>query len=83
MPDVPSFQDLLSDFSTEGFVGRSEQLALFEKALTASRPPFLILDVSGQGGVGKTTLLDAVRRRIGVEYLLDKAAGGSWSFRLW
>ncbi len=29
------------------------------------------------------TSLLAVRRRIGVEYLLDKAAGGSWSFRLW
>ncbi len=29
------------------------------------------------------TRLIAVRRRIGVEYLLDKAAGGSWSFRLW
>ena len=62
MSDVPSFQDLLSDFSAEVFVGRSEQLALFEKALTTSPPPFLILDISGQGGVGKTTLLEQFGR---------------------
>jgi len=65
MPNPPSFQDLLADFSDEIFVGRSEQIALFEKALTAARAPFLILDVSGQGGVGKTTLLEQFRRVAG------------------
>ncbi|HEX9386245.1 MAG TPA: hypothetical protein VF918_07990, partial [Anaerolineales bacterium] len=54
----PTFQDLLDDFSAEVFVGRGEQLTLFEQALEASRPPFLILNISGQGGVGKSTLLD-------------------------
>ncbi len=64
MPSDSSFQDLLADFSEEIFVGRGEQLALFEKGLTstATRPPFLILNVDGQGGVGKTTLQEQFRR---------------------
>lgn len=53
-----TFQELLSSFSKDVFVGRSEQLTLFEKALDAPRPSFLILGISGQGGVGKTTLLE-------------------------
>ena len=61
MSSIPSFQDLLADFSEEIFVGRSEQLSLFEQALNATRPPFLILAISGQGGVGKTTLLEQLR----------------------
>lgn len=62
MPEEPTFQALLAEFSDEIFVGRSEQLTLFERALTAVKPPFLILAVSGQGGVGKTTLLEQLRR---------------------
>ena len=65
MPNTPSFQNLLAEYSEEIFVGRSEQIALFEKAITSPRPPFLILDVSGQGGVGKTTLLERFRRVAG------------------
>ena len=61
MPAELSFQDILSGFSDDVFVGRTEQLALFEKALTAARPPFLILAVAGQGGVGKSTLLEQFR----------------------
>jgi hypothetical protein len=58
MTDIPSFQDLLNSFADEVFVGRTEQLSLFEGALSASQPSFLILNISGQGGVGKTTLLE-------------------------
>ena len=58
MTDTPSFQDLLINFADEVFVGRSEQLSLFEDALKASQPSFLILNISGQGGVGKSTLLE-------------------------
>ncbi|MCB0166851.1 MAG: ATP-binding protein, partial [Anaerolineae bacterium] len=61
MNNEPTFQDLLGDFSDEVFVGRTEQLDLFEKAITAARPLFLILAVHGQGGVGKSTLLEQFR----------------------
>jgi hypothetical protein len=39
------------------FVGRSEELALFEAALRARDLPFCVLFVYGPGGVGKSTLL--------------------------
>jgi hypothetical protein len=44
------------------FVGREAELALFERILTAS-PPFRVMLLHGAGGVGKSTLLDALRRR--------------------
>jgi len=62
MPNLPSFQDLLAEYAAEIFVGRSEHIALFDSALAISRPPFLILQISGQPGVGKTTLLEQFRR---------------------
>jgi len=61
MTNTPSFQDLLNDFADEVFVGRSEQLSLFEGAIKATKPSFLILNISGQGGVGKSTLLERYR----------------------
>ena len=58
-----SFRDYLTEFSESVFVGRIEQLELFTTAISADRPPFLILGVSGPGGVGKTTLLERFRSR--------------------
>ncbi len=57
-----SFQEALAGFSRHNFIGRTEQLALFERNLTARKPLFLIMAVSGQGGVGKSTLLKQLRR---------------------
>jgi hypothetical protein len=39
------------------FVGRQTEKELFQAALTAAEPPFLILHLYGPGGVGKTSLL--------------------------
>jgi len=39
------------------FVGRRDELALFEEILRASELPAIVLSVYGPGGVGKTTLL--------------------------
>lgn len=44
------------------FVGRDRELALFECMLDAP-PPFCVLLLHGVGGVGKSTVLDALGRR--------------------
>ncbi|RFF26718.1 MULTISPECIES: AAA family ATPase [unclassified Wenzhouxiangella] len=44
------------------FVGREPELGLFDRMLAAS-PPFRVLLLHGPGGIGKSTLLDAMRRQ--------------------
>jgi len=39
------------------FVGRHNELELFQSALTAAQPPYSVIHVHGPGGVGKTSLL--------------------------
>ena len=57
MSKTPTFQELLADFSDRTFIGRHTYLALFHHTFVASRPPFLILNLYGQAGMGKTMLL--------------------------
>jgi DNA-directed RNA polymerase specialized sigma24 family protein len=54
--------DLLDDARQKRFVGRRRELAGFDDAL-AGRSPRRVLFVHGQGGIGKTTLLQRFRAR--------------------
>ena len=59
MPELTTFQELLNNLSKRSFIGRIPQLTLFQNAfLTAPLPTFLILNVYGQAGVGKSCLLN-------------------------
>lgn len=55
----PRLGDLLTAARRRRFVGRADELGLFESALAAPELPFHVLHVFGPGGVGKTTLLGA------------------------
>lgn len=52
--------ELVASRRRRRFVGRGAELELFRTALEAAEPPFSVLHVHGPGGVGKTTLLDAM-----------------------
>ncbi|HEX3256991.1 MAG TPA: AAA family ATPase, partial [Pseudonocardia sp.] len=52
----------LDDARRLGFVGRAAELAAFDAALSGHTPA-RVLFVHGPGGIGKSTLLDEMRRR--------------------
>ena len=52
----------LDDARRHGFVGRTDELESFDAA-AAGASPARVLFVHGPGGIGKTTLLDELRRR--------------------
>ncbi len=52
-----SLGDYLTAARRRYFVGRENELALFERALSEPELPFFVLSIFGPGGVGKTTLL--------------------------
>ena len=53
--------DRLLRAAHDRFVGRDDPLSLFQEALTADEPSFVILYAFGPGGVGKTSLLREFR----------------------
>ncbi|MEK7256263.1 MAG: ATP-binding protein, partial [Bacteroidota bacterium] len=42
----------------KNFIGRKEQQATFRQNLESEEPDFLLFSVTGEGGVGKSTLLE-------------------------
>ncbi|WP_141012809.1 ATP-binding protein [Nocardioides sambongensis] len=61
-PDRGRLGALLDGARDRGFVGREEQLAAFADSVRGASDVRLHL-VHGPGGIGKTTLLDAMARR--------------------
>lgn len=54
--------DRLTAIQQKRFVGREEEIILFQKALTAPESPFAVLHICGPGGIGKTSLVKHYKR---------------------
>jgi tetratricopeptide (TPR) repeat protein len=61
MSDLGTWGDLIDAADDEQFVGRERELEQFEQEIGRQEPRKIIFFVSGQGGVGKSTLLDRYR----------------------
>ena len=59
-PPGDRIADRLASARRSRFVGREAEIELFRSALSARESPFVVLHVGGAGGVGKTTLLQAL-----------------------
>src|SRR5437588_4380268 len=51
------WDDIIGRAEEEGFIGRKEELNVFQQEINRAPPRYLVFYISGQGGVGKTTLL--------------------------
>ncbi len=56
-----SWDDLINEAEAERFVGREQELDLFRREISLPRPRSIIFYITGQGGVGKSTLLGRYR----------------------
>ena len=58
MPSKPkTIKELKEQRRRENFVGRTEQQQVFTENFAADEPKWVVLSVTGEGGVGKSTLL--------------------------
>jgi hypothetical protein len=60
---MPTLGQAVHAFEERVFVGRERELSVFDQWLSSASGATEILSVSGPGGVGKSTLLRAFRRR--------------------
>jgi len=58
---MPTIGEALAEDERALFVGRAAELAVFERWLAATPRPPEVLEVSGPGGIGKSSLLAAFR----------------------
>src|SRR5438552_10687995 len=56
-----NWDDIIVEAEEGRFVGREKELELFRQEIQRETPRFLIFYISGQGGVGKSTLLGQYR----------------------
>jgi len=52
------WDEVFDEVEAEHFVGRHEELESFRQQVSFTKPRYLIFYITGQGGVGKTTLLN-------------------------
>ena len=58
MPSKPkTIKELKEQRRKENFVGRTEQQQVFTENFAGEEPKWVVLSVTGEGGVGKSTLL--------------------------
>jgi putative protein kinase ArgK-like GTPase of G3E family len=58
MPVKPqSWKKLSSQRREQNFVGRADRIREFEQNFAGEEPNYMIFSITGEGGVGKSTLL--------------------------
>src|SRR5260221_7549143 len=55
------WDEVFEEAEAEYFVGRQQELESFRQHIGLKKPRYLIFYITGQGGVGKTTLLNRYR----------------------
>ncbi|MFL5626693.1 MAG: tetratricopeptide repeat protein, partial [Ktedonobacteraceae bacterium] len=61
MTSIGDWDEIIDDAEAERFVGREQELNTFRQQISRTPPRSLIFYITGQGGVGKTTLLNRYR----------------------
>ena len=58
MTSMGFWDEIIDEAEAEQFVGREQELETFRVQINLARPRYLIFYITGQGGVGKTSLLN-------------------------
>ncbi len=58
MPLTDDWDSVIDPAELQCFVGREHEMEMFQREINSFPPRYLVFYISGQGGVGKTTLLN-------------------------
>lgn len=61
MTSPSDWGDIIDEADARHFVGREYELDTFRQQISLNKPNYMIFYIAGQGGVGKTTLLNRYR----------------------